>query len=209
MADIVGDRKKDGVKTATQTFSDIDSFRNWLSSQPPNSSGYPYTVKLNINEAEMVKLKDVLSDNNNKYVKFDLSGSSSITTIPLEAFTSLGNLVGITIPNNVIYIAESAFEACPNLTSVIIPNGVVSIGNGAFESCQSLKSVTIPSSVSGLNPYAFANCDSLTSVTFLGSIASNEFIPSAFDGDLCFKYTNGGGAGTYTRQSNSTTWTKQ
>jgi hypothetical protein len=113
---------------------------------------------------------------------------------------------------SVTSIGNGAFQANVEITSVVIPNGVTSIGSVAFESCTSLTSVTIPDSVTIIGSGAFYNCANLTSVTFVGSIPSSGFHANAFSelGDIRAKYlAAGGGAGTYTRPSGSTTWTKQ
>jgi len=108
-------------------------------------------------------------------------------------------------------IGNGAFQDRPSLTSVTIPDSVTSIGSVAFESCTSLTSVTIPNSVTIIGSGAFYNCANLTSVTFAGSIPSSGFHANAFSelGDIRDKYlAAGGGAGTYTRPSGGTTWTK-
>jgi hypothetical protein len=92
------------------------------------------------------------------------------------------------------------------IRSLTIPNSVKTIGNNAFANCGALTSVTIPSSVTSIGNNAFINCNQLTSVTIQGTIPSNSFF--GFDGDLKTKYL-AGGAGTYTRPSGGTTWTKK
>jgi hypothetical protein len=85
----------------------------------------------------------------------------------------------------------------------------VAIGN--FANARQITSVIIPAGVKwyswGLNP-----CPDLTRVTFGGSDftpTSDSALPnSIFPGDLVTKY-KAGGAGTYTRQAGSNTWTKQ
>ena len=96
---------------------------------------------------------------------------------------------------------------------------MIAIGDWAFDSCTSLTSVTIPNSVIGIGTGAFDGCTSLTSVTFANgsNISSASFYNDAFGliglggyiGDLRDKYlAAGGGAGTYTRASGGTVWTK-
>jgi len=75
------------------------------------------------------------------------------------------------------------FANCANITSFVMLDGAISISNSAFNGCTGLTSFTIPASV-------------------------NIFGTSGFPGDLPAKY-KAGGAGTYTRQAGSNTWTKQ
>jgi len=104
------------------------------------------------------------------------------------------------------------FRGCTGITEVIILNGLSVIDSNSFQDCTSLKSITIPASVTAIGATAFRNCTNLTSVTFQGSTtkindAYGKSNPT-FPGDLIAKYM-AGGAGTYTRQDGSDTWTKQ
>jgi hypothetical protein len=117
-------------------------------------------------------------------------------------------------------IPNSAFRGCKNLTSITIPDSVTRIGGDAFLGCSSLTSVTIPASVTSIWGGAFSGCTSLTSVTF----AEGSNIPDFDFGNYAFpegSSGNGGNtlkdaydaaspkAGTYTREANGSTWTKQ
>jgi len=105
------------------------------------------------------------------------------------------------------------------LTSVTIPNSVKSIGDSAFMHCR-LTSVTIPNSVTTIGDKAFLGCYGLTSITFQGTIALSNFSINVFGissdyfyiGDLREKFyatdATNGTPGTYTRASDSYTWTK-
>ena len=104
--------------------------------------------------------------------------------------------------------AGNAFQNCPGITTVtILGNNMTLIAQSSFENCTGLTSVTIPASVNQISTSAFRGCTSLTSVTFLGT-ANLANSGNMFPGDLREKY-NAGGAGTYTRQRGSDTWTKQ
>jgi hypothetical protein len=196
-----------------QTFTSIEAFQTWLKSQPNNTISNPYNVRLNVNDIMgSPTLKSVLIDNDRKYVNIDFSGST-LTSIPKDAFFSLSGpstLTGVIIGNNITSIGVDAFNRATNLVSVSIGNRVTSIGSNAFSSCTSLPSITIPASVTSIDGWAFNYCDSLTSVTFQGSAVTFPDYLWVFNGDLEEKYlAAGGGAGTYTRASNGSTWTKQ
>jgi hypothetical protein len=83
---------------------------------------------------------------------------------------------------------------------------VISIGSGAFMR-KDIISVTIPNGAD-IDSWAFYGCPSLTSVTFQVTISSDSFYEYVFSGDLSEKYL-AGGKGTYTRTSDSDTWTKK
>jgi len=104
------------------------------------------------------------------------------------------------------------FVDCIQITSVTMLDGAISISSDAFRGCTNLTSVTIPASVNVIGINAFLNCNKLTSVTLRGNkYTSNyniEFHDDAFPGNLA-KVFKAGGAGTYTRQAGSNTWTKR
>ena len=102
--------------------------------------------------------------------------------------------------------AGDYFTSIANITSVTILEGATLIVPRGFSSCTGLTSVTIPASVAEIGANAFAGCTTLTSVTIRGSntkIGNAAFSPTDFN--MAYQ---AGGAGTYTRQAGSNTWTK-
>jgi hypothetical protein len=85
---------------------------------------------------------------------------------------------------------------------------VTTVPNSAFREGIMVTSLTIPASVTVIDTLGFTSCVGLKSVTFGG--ANTRFGGAEFpDGvDLLNKY-KAGGAGTYTRDSQSKTWTKK
>jgi len=148
---------------------------------------------------------------------------SGVTSIGSGAFNGCAGLTGIIIPDSVTDIGREAFYGCTGLTSVTSGNGLISIGNcvtsigiGAFYGCAGLTSVIIPASVTSIGGGAFAGCTSLTSVTFAGSnTVITEGSTATFPGGDSL-LTAGGASespykmteGTYTRETNGSTWTK-
>jgi len=222
------------AKWIENIFQSVDDLREFLNTPLLTTVADPCVVKLNINNSDMLALKQLLFDLviEGKYVFLDLSGSV-ITTIPSNAFRVIdasnnssypcNSLVGIIIPDSVQSIEGGhemgAFQGCENLTSVTIGSGVISIGDYAFHACNSLTNVTIPDSVNSIGRAAF-DCINLTSVTFKGNIPSNGFANDSyfpvFLGDLRDKYYTGnppvGTPGTYIATqmvSGDITWTKQ
>jgi len=200
------------------------SLLDYLSDQPDNNKDTPYYIAINMDnksiETNFAKLRRALNNSPNKYVYLDLS-SSSIWKIPEYAFYGRSSpygcdtLVGITIPNSVLYIRQYAFCQLKNLASVIIGNNVDTIETGAFQYCTSLTSVIIPDSVFEIGSQAFRFCTNLISVTFQGTIytklLSNNipFPPDLpYPNDLRSRFYAGnenyGTPGTYTRSGDGT-----
>ena len=167
------------------TASSIVALEAWLTSQPDNTAGDPYKIKLNVGDLgdryidnnlfdgveNPESLGYLLNNNDNKKVSLDLSGST---------FTSIGDV---------------AFRDCTNLTSVIIPNSVTSIGWNAFWKCTSLTSVT------------FAAGSNIADADF-GDYNFPER-SEGYGGDTLKTAYSTGKAGTYTRPVDGDTWSKR
>lgn len=61
-----------------------------------------------------------------------------VTRIEENAFEGCGNLVNVSIGNNVVEIGDYAFWRCSKLETINIPNGILTIGSQAFSGCDSL-----------------------------------------------------------------------
>ena len=67
----------------------------------------------------------------------------------------------VTIPDNVISIADGAFENS-YVTDVVLNEGIKTIGKKAFANCAYLSSINIPSSLNRIDDEAFAGCEKLS-----------------------------------------------
>jgi len=159
----------------------------------------------------------------------------SVTSIGDSAFSGCAKLTFIIIPDAVTSIGSSAFSGCTGLTSaLILSSTITTIESNTFSGCISLESIVIPSSVSYIGNSAFYGCSALTSVTFAGNNTGVHYYSSSSYSHDAFPYysslMSAGGAnlisgsygsgyhyylyykmaaGTYTRESGGTTWTKQ
>eukprot|EP01043_Picozoa_sp_COSAG02_P054860 COSAG02_NODE_6279_length_3682_cov_1.790957_2_plen_1002_part_01 len=95
------------------------------------------------------------------------------SSIGVAAFSSLGNLQSVFIPDSVESIGDRAFSGCSSLTAVTIPDSVSGpVGAQAFKDCSALGSVTISNNVSGIGDGAFEGCISLVSIVIPDSVES-------------------------------------
>jgi len=141
---------------------------------------------------------------------------AGVKSIAEWAFAGCG-ITSITIPTGVTSIGDGVFFDCNDLADITIPASVTSIGGSAFNGCSDLTSIIIPANVTSIGSWVFNLCTGLTSVTFGGStITSTDFGYNAFPegingegGDTLKTAYLVGGAGTYTRDANGSTWTKQ
>lgn len=91
---------------------------------------------------------------------------------PQGAFSNLGHLTSITIPDSVTIIGENTFYNCTSLADITIPDSVKRIKYSAFENCLSLAHVTIPDGVSIIEENTFRHCPNLKAITIPGSVTS-------------------------------------
>jgi uncharacterized protein YjdB len=189
----------DGRKTATCNVTvnpplTSATLASYLATLPVNTANTAYNISLKVSSTgEFTTIKTALGGAPNKYINFDLTGST-VTSIGRMAFYGCTSLTSITIPDSVTSIGEFAFDWCENLVrvnigngltniglqvfshtgliNITIPDNVTSIGQNAFSGCEKLTSVTIPDSVTSIGVMAFYHCTSLESVTIGNSVTS-------------------------------------
>ena len=80
--------------------------------------------------------------------------SSSLTLIPMGAFSGCEALEELQVPASVKKIADLAFEAS-GLKEMELPMGVEMVGAGAFFNCQQLEKLAFPNSLKRLGVCCF------------------------------------------------------
>lgn len=120
-----------------------------------------------------------------------LNSTSTLTA----NFSGCSSLQSITVPSNIISIANFNLQNCNSLSyidlpsaittipswifngdimlqKIMIPNNVTSIGDGAFCGNSLLQSITIPDSITTIGAQTFQNCYSLQSLTLPSTVTS-------------------------------------
>ncbi len=87
-----------------------------------------------------------------------------VTEIGENAFSYIGYVSMITIPDTVSTIGNYAFVGCEGLRSIDLPKGVKQIGECCFRFCSKLKKVSIPTSIIKIGKFAFSYCENLQSI---------------------------------------------
>ena len=90
--------------------------------------------------------------------------SSSLTLIPMGAFSGCEALEELQVPASVKKVADLAFEAS-GLKEMELPMGVESVGAGVFFNCQQLEKLAFPNSLKRLGVCSFLYCNKLKSLT--------------------------------------------
>ena len=90
--------------------------------------------------------------------------SSSLTLIPMGAFSGCEALEELQVPASVKKIADLAFETS-GLKEMELPMGVEMVGAGAFFNCQQLEKLAFPNSLKRLGVCCFLYCNKLKSLT--------------------------------------------
>ena len=87
------------------------------------------------------------------------------TSIPSEAFASMGNLRNVELPDTIKTIGNSAFSYCSSLSEFELPKSIEYIGDKAFYYCQRLPDISFGNNLKHIGDSAFTDCSSLTDVT--------------------------------------------
>lgn len=108
---------------------------------------------------EKIGGKPVLSIGNEAFFGLDIQYVAipdTVMWISDRAFSSCGDLRGVTFSDQLLSIGNQAFELCGRLLSVSIPDSVVYIGEGAFIGCERLMEMRLPSSLVSLGACSLA-----------------------------------------------------
>ena len=104
---------------------------------------------------------------------------SMLTDIPAHCFSAT-SLVGVVLPDSVVYVDDSAFRDCRNLASVTFGGGEdLQLHSNVFYNT-GLTSLNIPANVEYIGEYTFVGLEKLTAFT----VDENNEYYSAVDGVL-------------------------
>lgn len=87
-----------------------------------------------------------------------------VTTIMERACSCCKDLIEITIPDSMRYIAPEAFDLCVSLKHIVLPSALEFIPDGLFLGCHQLEEVVIPDKATVIRNDAFMDCENLKSV---------------------------------------------
>lgn len=110
----------------------------------------------------------------------EVSLPDGLTFLADELFQWSDKLQHVNIPKSLKKIKYNAFYGCNSWADAIeIPEGVTEIGLGAFSGCSSIPSVTLPEGLLIIDHSAFSSC---TSLEFINIPSTVRFIGNAFSG---------------------------
>ncbi len=165
------------LKTAGPVGGDYNVKFAWKSEIPNGAFWFPDLSSVIIPETVTCMGESAFRTNGCLYTAGPIGGDYNIqfgwkTVIPDNAFSGCGDLVSVTIPEEITSLGDAAFSGCSSLTTLTIPESVTSIGDKAFRDCNNLTSVVIPEGVTSIGDYAFCGCSNLTSVVIPESVTS-------------------------------------
>jgi hypothetical protein len=129
-------------KGSSKVINSSDALKEYLDSQPANSTDKPIEVTMNVNDLMLEDIVNVINSAG-KYVILDFSKSTALTNIADRGFQDCRALTGIVLPDNITKIGREAFRGCANLNSFTIGNSISSIGRNVFQNCNNLKNFTV------------------------------------------------------------------
>lgn len=172
--------------------SDIELTSDWVDVELESAGtlGVEVLYKVDVlTDVKMLKIKGRINADDWATIRqmtnlsaLDLS-EAKFTDLPSQAFSGLGYLSYVTLPEGLETIGASAFTTT-TIKDIHIPSSVKAIGNNAFNGRTRLETVTIGenSQLQSIGNYAFGDCTSLTSITFPDSIQLSTIGWEAFSG---------------------------
>ena len=128
---------------------------------PPNNSGFIYVE----DDEKTLTIYGVV-DKKTKALKIPSRiNLEKVTSIDIEAFSSLDNLEEVIMPNTIDDIGHSAFAGDPNLKKVTLSKNIDNIGWSCFIEDVSLTEVNLPSYLKTISTCDFSGCSSLEKIT--------------------------------------------
>lgn len=108
----------------------------------------------------------------------DTATSGIVTTpntLPTNAFGKLNKLSNLTLPSNLVALADSCLASFTwvgdnVLKTVVIPQSVETIGASAFENRLGIEAINLPKNLKKMGQNAFSYCESLQSIEIPGSL---------------------------------------
>jgi hypothetical protein len=107
----------------------------------------------------------------------------NVVSIGFGAFTEIGSVEAIVLPDSVERTGEGAFTGCEKLKYVYLGAGLKSTGNKTFVSCSSLKEIELPDGMTTIHGGLVVSCPGLEVITVpatvqnieVGIVSSKEF----------------------------------
>ena len=98
---------------------------------------------------------------------FIVEETTSILAVGEQAFYQVGNVVAMTLPGEIKYVANEAFYN--SFIDKVILDGATLIGHRAFKNCTDLQTVELPNATK-IGAEAFYGCNELTSMVFTDAV---------------------------------------
>ena len=126
-----------------------------------------------------------------------IGGLVTETNPEAGVFAGKGQIVNLTVGDNLLGIGDYAFYGCSGLNSVELGNGLSTIGNSAFADCVNMQqcNMQLNSQIQAIGAFAFNNCRGLTNMVIPVNVrAIGDYCFAGCDGltniDLCGQGSN-------------------
>ena len=113
--------------------------------------------------------------------EWKIGGIVTETNSDKGVFAGKGQIVNLTVGDNLLGIGDYAFYGCSGLSSVTLGNGLSTLGNGVFADCVNMTqcNMQLNSQIAAIGKRAFSNCRGLTGIVIPVNVRAI--------GDYCFE----------------------
>ncbi len=136
------------------------------------SSGVDEKTKFRYDEYEDYIIVTGVSDSPDNIEIPKIINNKEVRAVGDNAFSDMGWVKTITIPDTVSEIGDSAFYGSVSVTKISLPESLYKIGTSAFEGCSNLQSIRLPLSLKEIGGFAFAECEKLEGIAVPNGVSS-------------------------------------
>lgn len=171
-----GEQKEEAELSNANEEVTKDNFRSF-----PVSDESIFTV---IETDDGVDIKSCKRDIQDKVIVVpETIGGKKVVGIGFGAFTEIGSVEAIVLPDSVERLGDGAFTGCENLKYVYLGTGLKCTGDATFNYCNALKEIDLPEGMTTMNGRIAGRCSGLEIITVpatvteikTGIISAHEF----------------------------------
>ncbi len=139
---------------------------DFISSKVDEETSFQY------DEYEHYVIVTGISDSPDEIEIPEILGNKEVHAIAEDAFSDMGWVKSIRIPDTVLEIGDNAFAGSISAEKITLSENLYKIGTSAFSGCFSIENIRLPLTLKIIGGFAFAECKKLEGIAVPGGVTS-------------------------------------